>query len=546
MATRHVYNHTTMPAPSGKPLENQGLAHTPTSGIDPKASRALARHVYAVVDLGTNSFRMLVGRGKEGGGFETLYSDKRTVRLGQGVFKSGALPDGSMDRAVQCLKEFKDRIDTFAPRAVRAVGTSALREARNRRDFIRRVEKELQWKVDVLPGTEEARFIAAGIAPLLPPKARALLVDIGGGSTEITFVAEGTLRPLRSYQLGAVRLLDLFVSGDPIGDRAFRMMRAFIRNELKGLDEFSRKFSPNLVVGSAGTIKSLLKLAGGASREGALAPLRTKHVARSLEKLRPLPLAERMRLTGLSERRAEVIVPGALLLLEFLELLGAAEIQVSECGLVDGVILDLIENRERHASYVDHLAAQNLAEFGWLSAKFQIEEPHVRRVHDLALQIFDGLSALHGYGLEEKRLLGCAALFHDVGRIVEPARHHKHSYYIIQNLPLSGFTPREVEIIALLARYHRGNPPHDSHEEYAALPKEDRRRVDVLGGCLRIAEGLDHSRNAAIASLKVSLDNKTVTIHLRPAGDLDLDVWAAQRRSDLLERALGKKIEISG
>jgi len=535
-----------MPAPFGKPHENQGLAHSATSGIDPKASRALAEHAYAVVDLGTNSFRMLVGRGKEDGGFETLDSDKRTVRLGQGVFKSGALPDGTMDRAIQCLKEFKDRIDTFAPRAVRAVGTSALREARNRRDFVRRVERELHWKVDILPGTEEARLIAAGIAPLLPSKARALLVDIGGGSTEIAFVEGAALRPLRSYQLGAVRLLDLFGSSDPLSERAFRMMRAFIRNELKGLQELSRKFSPNLVVGSAGTIKSLLKLAGGASREDALTPLKAKDVAKSLEKLRPLPLADRVRLTGLSERRAEVIVPGALLLLELLELLDAPQIEVSERGLVDGLIGDLIENRERHASYVDHLAAQNLAEFGWLCARFQIEEPHVRRVHDLALQLFDGLAQDHRYGLEEKRMLGCAALFHDVGRIVEPARHHKHSYYIIQNLPLSGFTPREVEIIALLARYHRGNLPRDSHEEYVALAKEDRLRVDILAGCLRIAEGLDHSRNAGTLSLKVSSGGKTVSIQLRPAGGPDLDVWAAQSRSDLLERALEKKIEIGG
>ncbi|MEW6775752.1 MAG: Ppx/GppA phosphatase family protein [Bdellovibrionota bacterium] len=517
------------------------FAKSTTSGIAPVTSKGPA--TYAVIDLGTNSFRMLVGREEKDGGFRILDSHKVTVRLGQGVFSTGLLSDGAMERSLACLRDFKSRIDPFAPHAVRLVATSALREAPNRKDFLRRVERELDWKAEIVSGIEEARLIATAIAPLVPQGKKAFLIDIGGGSTELTYVWNGTIRPLKSFGLGAVRLADLFLHRDPASDRAIRLMREFIGDTLGLLEEKAKKFSPDLVIGSAGTIKSILKLAGGAEPDTEkLVPLETKAVEKVFEKLKPLPLPERIAFGGMSERRAEVIVPGALLLLEMMRRLGAEKIHVTGRGLVDGVLVDLIENREHHTSYVEHLAAQNLAEFGWLASRFQIDERHVRRVHDLALNLFDGLQELHGYGEEEKRLLGCAALFHDVGRIVEPGRHHKHSYYILKNLPLSGFTQREIEIIALVARYHRGNPPEADHEGYSELDKEDRRLVDRLGGILRLAEGLDHSRDGRIESLRVEATAKEIILKPRSSGDADMDLWAAARKVDLLEKAFGRKV----
>lgn len=521
------------------------LVHSPTSGIDPEARRPRPEHVFAVVDLGTNSFRMLVTRGREEAGFEILASDKRTVRLGQDVFKESRLTEGAMERALNCLREFKDQIDPFAPWAVRLVGTSALREADNSGEFVDRVEREFGWRIEIIDGTDEARLIAVGIQPLLAKDEEVLLVDIGGGSTELTHVLGGAIRPIRSLGVGAVRLTDLFVRSDPIAPEDFRMMRAFIRNELGKVESELRAAALDRVVGSAGTIKTLLKLAGTDARDlNALYPLQRKDVESSLERLRTMTLRQRIQQAGLSERRAEIIVPGALLLLEILRTIGAEEIHVCGRSLVDGTVLDLISNREHHDSYVNQLAAQNLAEFGWLARRFRIDEGHVRRVHDLAQQILDGLSAVLGYGEDEKRLLGTAALFHDVGRLVEPARHHKHSYYIIRHLPLSGFSTREREIIALVARYHTGTLPKATHTAYSRLSKADRTLVDHLGGILKLANGLDHSRNGRVLRVESTIKPRKINVRVIADGDVGLDLWAASRKTDLLEQAFERKVRI--
>ena len=368
-----------------------------------------------------------------------------------------------------------------------------------------------------------------------------MVIDIGGGSVEVTLGAGDQVRFARSFKLGVLRLSERFVTSDPLSKRDERKMVAHIGALVDRYLGHIVAAGYDRVIGTSGTILSLGSVA--AAQESGAAPAEVRNLrvsAKAIRKVRRLvcdePLEHRLQIPALDPRRADLVVAGAVLLDTLLRTLGARDITLCDLALREGLVLDIRQVEE--IPDVRRRSALELAErSGW-------EEAHARQVALLALALFDGMRPVHGLGDREREWLDYAALLHDIGTHISYERHHRHSHYLIKNGDLRGFEPGEIDVIALSARYHRRAEPSRDHEGYGELPGSLRRTVRVLGAILRLAESLDRSRHSMIRSLSVRTSADALTVQLEARGDAELELWAAHRQMAPLERALDRPIHL--
>lgn len=523
------------------------------------AGRSAARgEVLAAIDLGTNSFHLVVARMLANGRFETMASEKEMVRLGSGSGDMKHLTPDAIDRGVATLARFRQMADINGAR-IRAVATSAVREAQNQAEFLQRAWRDAGIEVEIISGTEEARLIHLGVLQALPVfNQRMLLIDIGGGSTEVLLAQGPNIEWSRSHKLGAIRLTDRFF---PEGRTSWhqaedcrRYLQSFLVNtvlELRG-----RPF--NVAIGSSGTIQNLAVMAAHLRGERPPKSINSATFSREeLAKLTQLLLdtptpQERLRLAGIEARRADILPAGAVLLDCLAEELGVERFTVSAFALREGVLLDAARQSEHH-QHLDPL--HHLSDLRRASIEHLLEEtdPAVAHAHhsaELALQLFAQTAPAHGLAGHYAELLEAGALLANVGRHIAHDSHHKHSYYVIRNSDqLSGFTNHEIELIAQVARYHRKSAPKArSHPEFAALEPADQQAVRVMAGLLRIAIGLDRGHLGAVERLRCVLDiasSRLVIQAMVAAGaDAQLEAYTADARKELAEQALGFTITI--
>ena len=503
--------------------------------------------VLAAVDVGTNSFHLLVARVAGTGRFEVLAREKEVVRLGSGSGDMKRLAPDAVDRGVAALARFRQVAEIFGA-DLRAVATSAVREAENRADFLRRARDEAGVDVDVVSGVEEARLIHLGVLQALPVFDRRLvLVDIGGGSTEVVVGQQGEVLEARSLKLGAIRLTDRFFAEEPVRRKAVDECRRYVRSMVIGVAREVGRLGFEVAAGSSGTILNVAEMVQ-ARRGGP--PLRSVSgatitraeldaVVASLVKARTAK--DRLKVPGLDPRRADIILGGAILLEQVFAELGITEMVVADSALREGILLDTIQRRQDEGLH--HLRDLRERSVRHLADIYPEEREHGEHSAELALQLYEGLADRHRLPEVCEEWLEAAALLANVGLFIAHSRHHLHAYYIIRNAEhLTGFTDSEVEVIAQVARYHRKSAPKPSHHEFAALDAEDQHVVRVLAGILRIAIALDRSHAGVVRGVSVARSGRRVAIHLKVDGDAGLEVYTAEQRAGLLEDALGVRV----
>ena len=501
----------------------------------------------AAIDIGTNSIHMIVVRVRPDLSFEIIDREKDMVRLGAGGLDGRSLTPTAVSAALQTLTKFRRLADSHKVDEIVAAATSATREAENGGDFINEVGRLTGIRIRVISGTEEARLIhiAAGYGVDIGGST-GVVIDIGGGSVEVTLGPATRLTLGQSFKAGVIRLTERFVKSDPLSERDERRLTKHLNREMGAfLDQVvSRGF--DRVIGTSGTI---LSLGGLASSDGGapIEELRNRRVsAKALHKLRKrltsATLQERLAIPGLDPRRADLSVAGSVLLDTIISRLGADEFTLCDLALREGLILDYIQRNSAKIRKVERypdVRRRSVVELGERCGYWSDHAQHVTR---LALAIFDQTRSVHGFGDRERSWLEYGALLHDVGVHISYERHHRHSYYLIKNGDLRGFDPEEIEIIGLIARYHRQATPKKSHEGYGDLNGTLRRTVKTLAAMVRLAEGLDRSHSQAIAGIDLYPRSDDYLSRLRAAGDAELELWAAHRHVAPLEDVLGRPI----
>ena len=504
----------------------------------------------AAIDIGTNSVHMIVVRVREDLSFEVVDREKVMVRLGAGGLDGKALTSESMTAALQALSKFKRLADSHGVDKILAAATSATREARNGGEFLAQVERQTGFRPRVITGAEEAHLIhQAAVYGVDVGSARAVVIDIGGGSVEITLGTATSLQLARSFKVGVIRLTERFVLSDPISERDARKLSKYVLGEIDRHCEQILNIGFDRVIGTSGTILSLGNLAATTLRGTPPDDLRNLRVpAKQIRRLRKsvsaLDLESRLALPGLDPRRADLVVAGAILLDTILRRLGAADLTLCDLALREGLVLDYIRRNRRHIAQVDRIPDVRRRSVLELAERCNYYADHSQHVVRLALALFDQTRALHGLTDGDREWLEYAALTHDIGGLISFARHHRHSYYLIKNGDLRGFDPEEIEAIALVARYHRRGTPRKSHQEYADLPAPLRRTVRALASILRVAESLDRSHAQVVSGVEVHDRGTDLLIQLHTSSDAELELWATHRYLEPFEQLVRKPVHL--
>src|SRR5579883_1352736 len=516
--------------------------------------------ILAAIDVGTNSIHMVVVRIQPDlPAFTIVAREKTTVRLGDRDRQTGNLTDEAMERAMDALKRCQDIAKSLNVEQTIAVATSATREAPNGRDFLQRVEAELGLWINLISGPEEARRIYLGVLSGMNFNEQPhIIIDIGGGSTELILGDGREPRTLSSTKVGAVRLTAEQITTDPISNTEFQTLQAYIRGMLeRPVEELQAQLQPGetlRLVGTSGTIETLAIIHARAKTGAVPSPLNgyefsLKDLRETVNRLRRLSVVERMQIPGINDRRAEIILAGALILQEAMTLLGMESIVICERSLREGVIVDWMLT---HGLIEDHLRFQgSVRERSVLKTadKYQVKLDYSEHVANFALSLFDQTQGvLHTWGEEERELLWAAAILHNCGHHISHSAHHKHSYYLIRNSDLLGYTETEIETIANLARYHRKSAPKKKHESYRNLTsKRHRRVVDQLSALLRLAVALDRRQIGAIKRIICQPHPETQAFHLilqptKPEDDCALELWSLNYKKASFETEFGLKL----
>jgi exopolyphosphatase/guanosine-5'-triphosphate,3'-diphosphate pyrophosphatase len=502
----------------------------------------------AAIDIGTNSIHMIVVRIRPDLSFEVVDREKEMVRLGAGGLDGRSLTPTATTAALQTLAKFRRLADSHKVDVIVAAATSAVREAENGGDFIAEVQRRTGIKIRVIAGNDEARLIhMAAVYGVHMGGNPAVVIDIGGGSVEVTLGTASHLTHARSFKLGVIRLTERFVHSDPLSSRDERRLVKHINKEIgEYLDGIAdRRF--DRVIGTSGTILSLGSLA--LSDDGIADPeaIRNRRVpAKSIHRIRKrligVDLEARLQMDGLDPRRADIAVAGSILLDTILRRLGAEDVTLCDLALREGLVLDYIHRNTAAIRKVERYPDVRRRSVVELGERCGYNAAHARHVAALALSVFDQTRAVHHLADSEREWLEYGALLHDAGVHISYERHHRHSYYLIKNGELRGFDPQEIEIIALLARYHRQATPKKSHDGYGVLKSGLRRAVRTLAAILRLAEGLDRSHSQVVTSLDLVPKGDAYLMRLRAAGDAELELWAAHRHAGPLERILERPL----
>jgi exopolyphosphatase/guanosine-5'-triphosphate,3'-diphosphate pyrophosphatase len=504
----------------------------------------------AAIDIGTNSIHLVVARFGEGTRFDVIAREKQMVRLGSSSGDMKELDADAIDRGIETLERFR-KIAEISNAKVYAVATSAVREAENAQLFIDRARNEAGIEVNIISGVEEARLIHLGVLQAVPVfEQRLVLVDIGGGSTEILVGEHGEALTAFSLKLGAIRLTHRFFRSDVLHPGAVDACRRYVRAMLARVGREVSRLGYSVAVGSSGTIETVAAMAWAARGEDesprtfnnfAFTRREVRHV---VERLVDAPtVEERRRLPGVDPSRADILLAGAVILEQTMKELEIREMVVSDYALREGVLLDALA-RERGAA-LHHLQDLRRRSVEHLMEMTDEDPDHSRRVSALALDLFDELAPWHGQGEHARELLEAAALLANVGLFVSHSAHHKHSYYVIRNSDhLTGFTDHEIELVAVVARYHRKSAPKAKHPEFARLSGDDQTLVRTLAGILRVAIALDRTHAGLVESVHVREQDGDIVVEVLgvPDADLALELFTAVERRGLLEEVLGRDV----
>jgi exopolyphosphatase/guanosine-5'-triphosphate,3'-diphosphate pyrophosphatase len=504
----------------------------------------------AALDLGSNSFHLLVADVHADGTFLPLIREKEMLRLGDAVARYGRVPEATADAAVATVRRFRKLADAAGVVESLACATSAIRTAANGDELVDRIESEAGIAVEVIDGLEEARLIFGAVrASVMLEPAPALCFDLGGGSVEIMVGDAAGMQWAASERLGVARLTNELVHSDPLSKTDRRALRDRITQALEPVAEKVATFEPKLVVGSSGTLEDIAHMV--AARRDANVPVSLNQLTFTREEFLPLhrelttvSAAERRRIVGLEARRIDLIPAGSTFLATAMDLFDFDEMTVSEWALREGMVLDAI-GRHDPADWSDDPRSIRRGSVQSLARRCRWPEGHSTHVATLALQLFDGTASLHGMIPPDRELLEYAALLHDIGEHVSHDGHDHHAAYLVRHGGLRGFDPEEVRILTAIVRWHRRGDPKSSDETMIDLPADAQERVRRLTALLRVADGLDRGRHQVVSNLTVRCGPSLVIVGVDAPGDPELELWGARRKRDLFEKVFGRELELT-
>ena len=507
----------------------------------------MAQH-FAVIDVGSNAMRCQVAVVDQAKHYRVLEKVRQPVRLGRDVFQTGKLNPQAVDAALKVLADFKKLADRFRVKSIRAVGTSALREASDSRTFIRRAAK-IGIALEILSEDEEARLISLGImSGLRFHLPLGLFLDIGGGSVELSVANTTNTFCLFSLPLGAVRLTEQYIAHDPPHRKDVTELREFVRGQLKPALRRIQREKFTMAFGSAGTITALAetdsRITGDANRTGSLTVLRRQRLKALLEILINEPAAKRAAMISGDPKRTDIIVAGGFVLYEIMAEFGLDYLFVSRRGLRDGLMVDLLQ---RH--YADtgpwHPDADRAESLDQVSQKYLYDARHAHHVGQLALNLFYQLHNLHRLPEKYASMLNAAALLHDIGLFIAGPKHHKHSYYLIKSSAMKSFNKLDLELVANIARYHRKSHPSPKHLGFSQLSPTNQDVVRKLSALLRVADALDFRGEQRVTSVSCTLDkNKALTITAASTASLSDEIEWTLKKGKLIEEVFNLKLSI--
>ncbi|HTU24541.1 MAG TPA: Ppx/GppA phosphatase family protein [Pirellulales bacterium] len=500
----------------------------------------------AAIDIGTNSMRLIVAEPMRGGNYRILDEEKESNRLGVSLSKTGKLDPLAIEKSLAALRRMKQIAEGFQVTQTRTIATCAVREASNGDEFVRRAREELGIDIEVINAEQEAllAFFSVQRAFDLTDK-HVAVADIGGGSTEIVLAYGNLVEAIYTTQLGAVRLSEMFGNGPGMAGDDFLKMVDYVDRHLRKHTK-NPAFIPHMMFGSGGTFTSLASMVMAGKHQGSH-PARGYQVTRAevrhlLERLRKLPLRDRSAVPGLSSDRVDIIVAGLAIVDRVMDRLQVNLLQVHNRGVRDGLLLTMIDQSLGTPNGTGQPVRDAAIERLSISAGGEIE--HGRHVAKMAGLIYAQLVDEFDLEPTDQALLETAARLQDVGYLIDYEEHHKHSYQLILNSRLAGFTPGELELIANVARYHRGANPKRKHGNFRRLSSRDQERVRCLAAILRVAGGLDRSHTQQVRGLTVTHKGGTTEIRVKSARYPDLDIWGARRRVELFEKVFDTRLKI--
>ena len=497
---------------------------------------------FAAIDVGSNASRLLIVQAKEPQRIRHFRAIRSPVRLGHEVFQTGRLDAGSIDSCVAAMRTFAAAMEDARVEDYRAVVTASARDAVNSDELLERVRAESGIALTTVDGLEEARLIGMAVRSAMDVDGKALLMDLGGGSLELTDLSnvDGSSWTV-SLAIGTVRLLEAFLDdGDPVTARQDHLIREYIDRHLAPHRRELRR-AWDTVIGTGGNLLAAASLAG---TEGTAVPTIDIEKARALRtELGAMSAAERSVAYGLKPDRADVLVPALYVIVAMADLAKARHVVTPGVGLKDGIITELVEKHYRVWDYTrerDKVLAAALH----LGRRYHFDERHAGQVARLACELFDGTLKLHNRGPKDRGMLRLAALLHDVGDFINPQSHHKHTQYIIENSDLMGLPPEQRGLVAQIARYHRRAAPALRHAAYRSLSENDQQRVRQLSSILRLADALDRGHRSKVEQLEVRLKRSAVVLELVSNEDVSLEVWTVERKAELFRDVFDRELRV--
>jgi len=504
---------------------------------------------FAAVDIGSNSVRLKIAR-LQAGRLRALHEDREVTRLGEGVFSSGFLTPESMAETIKVLRRFHRTTQQIVTDTVRVVATSALRDARNSQAFIEWVRSATGWRVEIVSGVEEARLIHLGlISGSRVDRVPALMMDLGGGSCELTVSHRGHIRDAISLPLGAVRLTNEFLRHDPARKGEINRLQGFVTREVNRIVKRVGSARVSNVIATSGTAAALAAVAGhmrhGRNRQRMM--VSRAEMSRIAHRLARLPVIERRKIEGIGPRRAEIIVAGAIVYHELLDRLRLKGFRYSPLGLRDGVLAQMAADYDRSTRSGKQIESERWESILKAVEHYHIDRKHAIDVRDAATSLFSALRSVHRLPPEYREWLAAAAMLYEVGDYVNRNGHHRHTHYIISNSEILGYTPQQRRIIAAIARYLGKSRPTVEDGPMKAIDTVDRPNVLKAIVLLRMARALNLSRSRALGRIRIRVHAPEVNLTLVPRRrmGMDLELWAIEKERDYFREVFGRELSIA-
>jgi len=501
---------------------------------------------FAAVDIGSNSVRLKIAR-LQAGRLHPLHEDREVTRLGEGVFGTGFLNPESMADTVRVLRRFHRTTQQIVTDSVRVVATSALRDTRNSQAFLEWVRSATGWRVEIVSGVEEARLIHLGLVsgPRVD-RTPTLMMDLGGGSCELTVSHRGHIRDAVSLPLGAVRLTNEFLRHDPVRKGELKRLRGFVTREANRVVDRIASARVRNVIATSGTAAALAGVASHLrrTRSGSRMLVTRDEMKRIVRRLSRLPVAERRKIEGIGPRRAEIIVAGAIVYHELLDRLRLKGFRYSPLGLRDGVLAQMAADYDRSTRSGRQIESERWESILKAVDHYRIDRKHAVDVRNAATSLFNALRSVHRLPPEYGEWLSAAAMLYEVGDYVNRNGHHRHTHYIISNSEILGYTPQQRRIIAAIARYLGKSRPTVEDGPMKVIDSVDRADVQKAIVLLRMARALNLGRSRAVEKVRIRVHAAEVKLSLVPRRRLgiDLELWAIEKERDYFREVFGREL----